>query len=237
MLARAKSNQSLTNEEFKSRFREDFLVNTAQAAMYLDISEDTLNHWRSDGKGPKFVKLTASSRGSVKYQIGDLREFVASRVVRSAADGMLREGMARVSADINDWGYLHPFIVRPHFIMDSAWADERTAEDVFNDPFIKLRWLKPEATLSKPWLRAKKRVLLLRLYLNTLEGAKKAQMIEHTYRQALRRIPENLYGSHPDLTLKALIMDVAREGGNALEYPIEVGPPLMPWCPSDIYGL
>jgi len=48
------------------------LLTTPQAADYLGLSTHTLNRWRWDGRGPRFVKLGKS----VRYRQGDLDEFI-----------------------------------------------------------------------------------------------------------------------------------------------------------------
>ena len=83
-----KSPKLLSDDEFKAKFADEFLLTTAQASMLLSVSEDTLNHWRSGGKGPKFLKLIPSSRGSVRYQLGDLRKWIQERTFANAAEGM-----------------------------------------------------------------------------------------------------------------------------------------------------
>jgi hypothetical protein len=50
---------------------------TKAAAIKLNISEATLNTWRSRGRGPKYVKIG----GKVFYRDEDLDEFISQNVI------------------------------------------------------------------------------------------------------------------------------------------------------------
>lgn len=52
-------------------------VGSDKAANLLDISERTLEKWRREGGGPKFIRI---SHKLVRYRICDLREFQESRL-------------------------------------------------------------------------------------------------------------------------------------------------------------
>lgn len=54
-------------------YSEDPLLNTAEAARFLNVNERTLEAWRSKGVGPAFVKL----RRCARYKLSSLREFAA----------------------------------------------------------------------------------------------------------------------------------------------------------------
>jgi hypothetical protein len=51
-------------------------VRPREAAIYLGISVSQLAHWRVNGGGPRFHKL---SPGVVIYSLGDLDEFAVAR--------------------------------------------------------------------------------------------------------------------------------------------------------------
>ena len=144
MLARA-AKKVMSPEELQRLLGQEFLMPVEQAALYLCVSVSTLNHWRSDGKGPKFVKLCGSSRGAIRYRLGDLRTFVESNTFESVAEAELADAMSRVSDFWDDWGKTHPLVAKgPHFLVDSALADRDTYLGVFLDPYAKVVWLKPE---------------------------------------------------------------------------------------------
>jgi len=212
-------NSIRSDAEFEKLFKDEFLLNVDQAAVWLGVSATTLNHWRSDGKGPPFVKLCGTSRGAVRYQVGDIRSWLAGRVVNSASEAMLLDAQARISPHTDDWNRPHPFVVRPHFIVDSAVADRATFVAVMQDPYVKVRWITPVTALKRPWLRSDRRIKLLARYLNSKAGNGKALAFEFAYAQALNTIPERLFGSHPDLTLKELNASL-----RGAFYPIEFGP-------------
>jgi len=52
----------------------------ADAAEYLGISEQTLARMRSEGRGPRYVKLG----GRIFYRAPDLDAFINARVVETA---------------------------------------------------------------------------------------------------------------------------------------------------------
>ena len=52
-------------------------IGSGKAANLLDVSERTLEKWRREGGGPKFVRI---SHKLVRYRICDLREFQESRL-------------------------------------------------------------------------------------------------------------------------------------------------------------
>jgi predicted DNA-binding transcriptional regulator AlpA len=54
------------------------LMTTAQAAAFLGLKQNTLEHWRTYGKGPAIVRL---SPRTVRYRRSDLAAWVESRVV------------------------------------------------------------------------------------------------------------------------------------------------------------
>jgi len=54
------------------------LLNPDQAAKFLGLSVATLETWRAQGVGPRFVAL---SRKSIRYPVGAILEFVKQREV------------------------------------------------------------------------------------------------------------------------------------------------------------
>ncbi|MFG6466732.1 helix-turn-helix transcriptional regulator [Roseateles sp. BYS87W] len=222
MLARA-SSPSFRDAALERQLGPEFLMNVEQAALYLSVSASTLNHWRSDGKGPRFVKLCGSTRGAIRYRLVDLRDYVDKNTFSSVAEAELSSAMSRVSAFWDDWRKPHPFVAKgPHFLLDSALADRETFLAVLCDPYARVRWLRPGTALKRPWCRPERRAELLAAFLNSEQGAGQSQDVEAAYKKALCAIPEQLWGSHPDLTLSAL-METASGG----PYPIEVVEPTV----------
>lgn len=58
------------------------LLSTAEAAEFLGVSRRTLEDWRRNGRGPKFVAL---SRNAVRYRLIDLEAWVESRAAPHTA--------------------------------------------------------------------------------------------------------------------------------------------------------
>lgn len=48
------------------------LLTEKEAAAFLSMERNTLNKWRSTGKGPKYYKIG----GAVRYKIADLEAFI-----------------------------------------------------------------------------------------------------------------------------------------------------------------
>ena len=58
------------------------VLRTADAAKHLGLSASTLNKWRVDGRGPRFVKLGRS----VCYRPVDLDAWLAEQVRSSTSE-------------------------------------------------------------------------------------------------------------------------------------------------------
>ena len=62
--------------------REDRLLTEKEAAKVLRISVRTLQGWRVDGGGPKFLKIGRS----VRYRLSALRDYIYNAERRSTSD-------------------------------------------------------------------------------------------------------------------------------------------------------
>lgn len=215
MLARA-AKRVMSPDELQKVLGDEFLLPVDHAALYLSVSASTLNHWRSDGKGPRFVKLCGSSRGAIRYRLSDLRAYVESNTFESVAEAELSSAMARIGGFWDDWGRVHPFVAKgKHFLLDSALADRETYLSVFLDPCARIAWLKPERALEKPWCRPERRDELLGVYLNS-RGIGKRVEVDEAYLRSLGKVPDALWGSHPHLTLATL-----QQVSGGAPYPVE----------------
>jgi len=58
----------------------DALLTPKQAAEFLGIPEGTLAQWRSQRRGPQYVKLEGRL---VRYRRSDLEDYIASRLVET----------------------------------------------------------------------------------------------------------------------------------------------------------
>jgi predicted site-specific integrase-resolvase len=65
---------------------EVFHLNQKQLAIRWDVSEATLERWRSDGIGPVFLKLL----GQVRYRLKDIEAFEES-CLASSTKSILRK--------------------------------------------------------------------------------------------------------------------------------------------------
>lgn len=57
-------------------------LTTTQAASYLSVQPGTLEQWRWNGRGPRFVKMGRT----VRYRQTDLDDFMAGRVFGSTLE-------------------------------------------------------------------------------------------------------------------------------------------------------
>lgn len=63
------------------------LLTTPEAATYLNMQPSTLEQWRWNGRGPRFIKLSRS----VRYRREDLDEFLAARVFNNTTEAQAVE--------------------------------------------------------------------------------------------------------------------------------------------------
>ena len=60
-------------------------LSSLQAADLLGIKEQTLRTWRSDGRGPKYIRL-GHRRGRVLYRVADVEAWLAEHTFSSTAE-------------------------------------------------------------------------------------------------------------------------------------------------------
>lgn len=53
------------------------LLTEAEAASYLRFTQRALQAWRCQGRGPRFVKISARA---VRYRLEDLEQWIADRL-------------------------------------------------------------------------------------------------------------------------------------------------------------
>lgn len=57
------------------------LLTTDQAAKFFGVASEKMRVWRSDGSGPKYIKLGNSQQSRVRYSLEALQEFVELHTV------------------------------------------------------------------------------------------------------------------------------------------------------------
>ncbi len=62
------------------------LLTERNTALHISVSQKTLQNWRLQGKGPKFIRL---SRGAVRYRLSDLEEWIESNCFQSTTEADL----------------------------------------------------------------------------------------------------------------------------------------------------
>jgi hypothetical protein len=61
------------------------LLKPEQAALFLGVAVITLAEWRSQGRGPPYVRLTDAPNAPVRYRPAVLREWVRERTCQGTA--------------------------------------------------------------------------------------------------------------------------------------------------------
>lgn len=62
----------------------DTLLSTKQAAQHLGLQPETLMAWRSQKRGPAFIRLNGRT---IRYRIDDLTAFINAKQDRNPANG------------------------------------------------------------------------------------------------------------------------------------------------------
>lgn len=52
------------------------LLTEREAAGLLRLAQHTLRDWRAAGRGPRFIRLGAGKRASIRYDLNDLQSFI-----------------------------------------------------------------------------------------------------------------------------------------------------------------
>ena len=56
------------------------MLNTAEAAEYLGLQPDTLERWRRQGRGPKYIRMEG---WAIRYRRCDLESFIKQSTVET----------------------------------------------------------------------------------------------------------------------------------------------------------
>ena len=64
----------------------DPLLNTRDAAAFIGVAPGTLENWRHQGVGPRFLKSTPTRRGKVLYRQSDITEWQEANLYASTAE-------------------------------------------------------------------------------------------------------------------------------------------------------
>ena len=64
---------------------DDRLITDTEAAEFLGVQPQTLRRWRWAGNSPRYVRLSRSPRGAVRYTLRALREWVREHEAASTS--------------------------------------------------------------------------------------------------------------------------------------------------------
>lgn len=192
------------------------VMDTDGAALYLQVSASTLNHWRSDGYGPPFLRFPSRGKGVVRYRKADIDAWLDQHVYRSTAEA--DAALSRVVApadrvpddwtgwsdwtDWRTWDYAHPYVMsHPFYVRDSAYADRGMLLSAISDPFALIVWMSPRKALEYPWVREDHRQEALALHLAAQNDPESERIrIQAAVLDNLWEVPEDRFGGHPLMT-------------------------------------
>jgi hypothetical protein len=61
------------------------MLNSAQVAELLAVSQFTIRLWRIEGKGPRFIKMNPGKRAPVRYAKTDVEAWLRERTFASTS--------------------------------------------------------------------------------------------------------------------------------------------------------
>jgi len=84
------------------RTKEDVRTN-AETACHIGIKPNTLEIWRTKGKGPKWVKADPESpRSPIRYRVADIEAWMNERTCRSTSQyKQISEALESDAPDLN----------------------------------------------------------------------------------------------------------------------------------------
>jgi hypothetical protein len=62
------------------------LLDTKKAAPFIGVTAGTLENWRVQGIGPKFIKTTPGRRGKVLYDLADIEAWKEANRFQSTSE-------------------------------------------------------------------------------------------------------------------------------------------------------
>ena len=62
------------------------LLDTKEAAPFIGVTPGTLENWRVQGIGPKFIKTTSGRRGKVLYDPADIEAWKEANRFQSTSE-------------------------------------------------------------------------------------------------------------------------------------------------------
>lgn len=61
------------------------VISVPEAAIFLSLQPRTLDNWRSQGRGPTFIKLPG---GAIRYRVKDLRNWLNTYQILTMDEGL-----------------------------------------------------------------------------------------------------------------------------------------------------
>ena len=141
---------------------DDFLVDAAHAALFLDCSISTLAQRRSNGLPPPYIQLTPGRGAKVQYRMGALRELTRSQVytntAQSAKDKIFgRRPSTAFLSNQGEWGFWTNS--SGSVLIDSVYGDAVDFGNAFgNQEEVGLAFLSWSKALQMTWLDDSRRM-------------------------------------------------------------------------------
>jgi hypothetical protein len=150
---------------------DSVMLDTGRAALVLGVTANTLNHWRTGGKPPPFAKFGSGRTSIVRYQLGELRKFLAGNTYQDTATAL--DAAARLvdaatlkrQTDTEEPDQPKGHAARRDYLLDAMapfWVRERAVVDValsrhvnflenFQDETVKVLWMTWREALGRLW--------------------------------------------------------------------------------------
>lgn len=139
--------------EVLHKLPDSILLTTPEAAIFLQVSDTTVERWRKEGSGPRYFQGGgAAARGvnqHVRYQKADLIQWIEANKVGSTAEAAIRKGQAFKT--ISDLAATLPFYI------DDLGLVESMVDECLVNTFVErlgswaIQWLTPMEAGSRRW--------------------------------------------------------------------------------------
>ena len=136
-----------------ARLHDDVPLKADEAAVYLRVHPSSLERWRKNGTGPKYIQ--GGGRGAkgtnqkVSYRMGELRAWQRRHEVGSSMDAAIFRGQALVAKD--DVFQKVPFWNSNGIIIGRVY-DDAPERYIKNRELFEIEWLSSGEALSRDWL-------------------------------------------------------------------------------------
>ena len=145
-----------------ARLHDDVTLTADEAALYLRVHRSSLERWRKNGSGPKYIQgggLGAKGTNQrVTYRMGELRAWRSRHEVASSMEAAIFRGQALVSQE--DVFQKVPFWNANRIIAGRIF-DDTPESYIKNRELFEIEWLSSAEAISREWSVSESRKKLL----------------------------------------------------------------------------